>query len=268
MNNSVYWNNRNQRAMKAVAHTQEMENNYGDQILYSINSTTEFFTDQLSEVPHRPAHKPDISISLVPKFTQDVIFDWAEISKYYNIAALNFASYKNPGGKFIEGSSAQEESLCHSSFLYNVLRTKYEYYNRNRMLYNNGFYKNRALYSPRIGFFREDGKECYINIITCAAPNKKAASRLEGYTEGANSMHLISRCQFVLGIAEYSNTDILILGAYGCGVFGQDAGEVAKIFKILLETYDYNFKQVVFAVPEDGAFNVNYKKFAEVFGVE
>ena len=41
---------------------------------------------------------------------------------FYKIAVLNFASFKNPGGMFYNGSSAQEESLCHESFLYNVLK--------------------------------------------------------------------------------------------------------------------------------------------------
>ena len=40
-----------------------------------------------------------------------------------HIVALNFASYKNPGGQFINGSMAQEESLCHASMLYPVLNS-------------------------------------------------------------------------------------------------------------------------------------------------
>ena len=46
-------------------------------------------------------------------------------------AVLNFASYKEPGGGFMAGSQAQEESFCHESFLYNVLRQFQYYYDWN-----------------------------------------------------------------------------------------------------------------------------------------
>ena len=38
-----------------------------------------------------------------------------------NIGVLNFASAKNPGGGFINGAMAQEESLAASSILYRTL---------------------------------------------------------------------------------------------------------------------------------------------------
>lgn len=49
-----------------------------------------------------------------------------------NIGVLNFASAKNPGGGFINGAMAQEESLAASSILYRTLTAHEAYYRNNR----------------------------------------------------------------------------------------------------------------------------------------
>lgn len=67
----------------------------------------------------------------------------------------------------------------------------------------------------------------------------------------------------MLDIAEENDVKTLILGAYGCGVFGQDAKEVAGIFKKFLTTMHTSFDTVVFAVPD--GMNGNYREFARVF---
>ena len=64
----------------------------------------------------------------------------------------------------------------------------------------------------------------------------------------------------MLDVAEDNHVDTLILGAFGCGVFGQDAAVVACGFKRWLEQRDYRFKDVCFAVPDTGK-DTNYKKF-------
>ena len=40
-----------------------------------------------------------------------------DLSDNGRTAILNYASYKSPGGFFLEGSPAQEEALCHESIL-------------------------------------------------------------------------------------------------------------------------------------------------------
>lgn len=59
-----------------------------------------------------------------------------------------------------------------------------------------------------------------------------------------------SRIKFVLDIAKENQVDLLILGAYGCGVFGQDAEEVAEIFREYLNTTHKCFEKVIFAIPK------------------
>ena len=176
---------------------------------------------------------------------------------------LNFASYKNPGGMFINGSKAQEECLCHASYLYNVLsQFTDKFYKWNNENKNRALYFNRALYSPGILFF--DGVEdFYCDVITCAAPNKSAAQQYGKVSVQENTDVLKSRIKFVLDIAADNQVDTLILGAFGCGVFGQDAEEVAGIFKEYLSNSYGCFNKVVFAVPDD--YTNNLSAFRKVF---
>ncbi|MCA9020289.1 MAG: TIGR02452 family protein [Planctomycetaceae bacterium] len=64
------------------------------------------------------------------------------------IGVLNFASAKNPGGGFLGGSQAQEESLARSSSLYASLNLFHnQYYETHRRL-RSAFYSDRMIYSP------------------------------------------------------------------------------------------------------------------------
>ena len=253
-------NNRKiENAVKAERHTKLMQDKYKDQIQASISATKLYKVVWNSKDPDENAEQNKMRI-----FVED-LDSVAAILKYQGskTAVLNFASYRSPGGGFIRGSIAQEECLCHESFLYNVLESfQREFYEWNMQHKQKGLYLNRALYSPEIGFFR-NVKEAFCDVITCAAPNKAAAQKYENVSDRENTEALKSRIQFVLDIAEKNEVKTLILGAYGCGVFGQDAKEVAGIFKEFLTTTHTSFDTVVFAVP-DGK-NGNYRRFAEVF---
>lgn len=171
-----------------------------------------------------------------------------------------------PAECFIKGSRAQEECLCHESFLYNVLKENESYYEANRKNKNRALYHNRALYSPDVIFERE-GRLCYCDVITCAAPNKRAAQKYCNVSDEENSRVLESRIDFILDIAKRHKVDILVLGAFGCGVFGQSGEEVAKIFHKLLLREEYGcFESVVFAVPASK--NGNFQCFYDCFSGE
>lgn len=179
------------------------------------------------------------------------------------VCVLNYASFKTPGGYFLGGSAAQEEALCHESILFNVISGLPDFYQENLSMLNKGLYNNRAIYSPDILFMR-DKWERLVDVLTCAAPNKYAAQKYKNVPDEDNSRALYSRIDFVLNVLADNNPDVLILGAYGCGVFAQDAREVASIFKYLLETKYLNvFKKVVFAIPDENSYN--YRMFKEEF---
>lgn len=255
-----YWTNRERRAEQAQNHTAEMQSAYSKEIKDSIKGTVIYDTYFVCEKESK-SHMTKIivedldSVSSIIKYSKDC---------NGKMAVLNFSSYKNPGGMFISGSGAQEECLCHDSFLYNVLREfVVEFYDWNNRHKTKALYLNRALYSPNI-IFCKDGAHTPCSVITCASPNKSAAQKYQNVSDDENTKALKSRIRFVLDIAKDNNVNTLILGAYGCGVFGQDPVEVASIFREYLETSHKNcFEKVVFAIPEGR--NNNLETFKGIF---
>ena len=256
-NTKRYYPNKEERAKLAQNHTREMEDLYKDEIKDCIDETLVYNAN--SKFIEKRLNDKQIIIL-------DEIDSVGAIFKYINIneitAVLNFASYNNPGGNFINGSKAQEECLCHESYLYNVLKGRIGYYKINHKNKNRSLYTDRALYSPNVRFTKEC-KDVFCDVITCAAPNKTAAQKYYNVSDEENSKVLKERIEFVLKIAQDNGVDNLILGAYGCGVFGQDPLEVAKIFKEFLSGKYKCFNKVIFAIPNK--LEVNYRCFQRIF---
>lgn len=264
--NKNYFEERNKMKKRAQEHIKRISNNYRNEVNYSIENSIIY--DDTNAVLNNVPTCDNTNISVIDADTVSTIFNIQDDSK---ITVLNFASYKNPGGMFIEGSSAQEESLCHFSTLYNVLISQSDYYKWNNLHKNRAMYHNRAIYSKDILFI--NNPYCaerymikkYCDVITCAAPNWGTASRYKMVSEEDNDKYLESRIEFVLKVAALNNTDTLILGAYGCGVFKQNPVTVALLFRLYLENEFKNvFKNVIFAIPK-GVHQDNYKAFDNVF---
>lgn len=258
MGNQQYWTKKEENAKKAREWADKMWIEYRDEIEESVSLSQIYSPDSKFEEAKNPK-MPVVCLS--DRDTVSAIFElkscWKDGDK---LAVLNFASYKHPGGMFLAGSSAQEESLCHESTLYDVLaQFDEDYYDWNARYLNKALYVNRALYSPGIVFVRNH-ELTGADVITCAAPNFTPGRRYGTVKPKENSEALRSRIKFVLDIAQENKNTHLILGAFGCGVFSQKPTEVATIFLELLP--NYNFKYVEFAVPDTNS--VNYKAFAQV----
>ncbi len=154
-----------------------------------------------------------------------------------NLVALNFASARNPGGGFLAGAIAQEEDLCRASALYPCIKTKPAYYNAN-ILCDDSYYTDGIIYSPKVPFFRNDHsiflEEPYLlSIISAPAPN---ISSMKDIDEELLVGKLYLRIVKILQIAHANGHKNIILGAWGCGAFGNDPTMVATIFMEALET--------------------------------
>lgn len=165
-----------------------------------------------------------------------------------NIAILNFANGCNPGGSFLEGSTAQEETLCKCSSLYVCLNSKFSYYVKN-IQESPIYYNNDILYSADVPFFRTDDmqlvEEPYLlSVITAPAPNL--------YNEKNPNQDLLQeiipkRIENILKVACLNGHKTIVLGAWGCGAFKNDPVFIASSFKKVVNEMKC-FKHICYAV--------------------
>lgn len=168
---------------------------------------------------------------------------------------LNFASAKNPGGGFLGGSQAQEESLARSSALYTSLITQSGYYEANREC-RTSLYTDHAILSPGVPVFRDDDGELLaapysVGMLTSPAVNAGAIQKNEPQKVPLIRPTMASRIAKVLAVAGHHGYEHLVLGAWGCGVFRNNASEIAELFAAALRNqgqFAKNFQSATFAV--------------------
>ena len=93
------------------------------------------------------------------------------------VLCLNFASAKNPGGGFLSGSQAQEESLARATGLYGSVNRVTQYYETNRRC-STCLYTDHMIYSPAVPVFRNDDDELIADpfLVPCSrAPQSTRA---------------------------------------------------------------------------------------------
>lgn len=170
-----------------------------------------------------------------------------------NIMCLNFASAKNPGGGFLNGALAQEESLAVSSSLYDCQMNSFEFYQTHRDM-KSCVYTDGMIYSPKVPVFRNNKGDLlneYIRVdfITSAAVNTGVVIRKEPEKEKLIQNIMEVRIEKMLSLCVVNNNTTLILGAWGCGVFQNDPNMIAKLFfEALNGKFKNQFKRVVFAI--------------------
>lgn len=215
------------------------------------DKNSKFFTNQV----YTDADFPKVKITLTSNDTVSELKSQLNKNPQADCCILNFASFTNPGGGFINGALAQEEGLCYASNLYEALIQQPEFYEYNDRHKNGGAYENRAIFTDGVKF---DGIGTAA-VITCAAPNK-SVGKYHPITWD-NRKVFKDRIKFVLNIAESSNCPIFIAGAWGCGIFMQDPKETAQLFKECIEEMSlYSVQEIIFAIPP----GINYNAFKEV----
>lgn len=204
---------------------------------------------------------------------QDTTLHCAQQHGRGRVAVLNFANAYHPGGGVTSGSTAQEECLCRSSNLYCALTApdileRYYRYNKDHI---DAIGTDTVVYTPGVWVFKTDDaphetleRPFKVDVLTCAAPDLRYAP---GGKREAAARAFYGRIANILEVANENDADTLILGAFGCGAFGNDPEQVAEAFRALLIDRGYRdrFAYVIFAIKANDAVNSNLRAFQRAF---
>lgn len=223
---------------------------------YCANETKAFRPGQLAKLAAAPPSSVRRThISVVNCTTLSAARRLHERHGAGRVVLLNFASARNPGGGFLSGSQAQEESLARASGLYASLSRMTDYYEANRR-HRSALYTDHMIYSPLVPVFRDDGDRLLdepwcVSMITAPAVNAGVVRSKEPENRSRIDEVMRRRVEYVLAIAASHGHDALVLGAWGCGVFANEPREIARLFAGQLlgqGHYAKAFSEIVFAV--------------------
>ena len=180
---------------------------------------------------------------------------------------MNFANAHNPGGGFRLGATAQEEALCRCSTLYSSITSKeasemYKYNNT----HVSSVESDHMLISPEVLVFRDEKLDLLEQPFkTAPAPNRYGAAMLASGEKIKETFE--RRIRIILKAAAERGYRYPVLGAWGCGAFGNKPDQVAEYFRkaIIDEKLGYFFDEICFAIygNENGK---NITAFRDVFG--
>lgn len=183
--------------------------------------------------------------------TDECAIYYLEHKNSKSVTVMNFASRHSHGGGYRKGALAQEEDLCRvMPGLYTSL-TQIKY----------PFPADAVLITPNVQILRDNKKYkllpanrvVSVGVVSAAAQNL----RLEDFDE-----QLVRRILMNMYCAVKKclpATDTFILGAWGCGAYGNNAVVMARIMNEINLEFGGYFKTIVFSVPE----GVNTNEFRD-----
>lgn len=237
----------------------------GDHIARAVAGTTSYPPGHAVEVP-APRH----ASTHVEVTGEDTLAAARRlVATGADVAALNFASAKNPGGGFLRGDRAQEEALCRSSALFACLDGNPMYAHHRAQ--DDALYTDWIVHSPSVPVFRDHtgallDEPFRVGFLTCPAVKAKEVLERDPSRRAAISEAMRARVDRVLAVAAAHGHDVLVLGAWGCGVFRNDPDEIADLFgAALAQRFAGQFAQVVFAVLDGTPGRATHAAFARRF---
>lgn len=236
--------------------------------------------DILQNLTHETGKEAEIIVS------KKRSFEAASAYRGKHISVLNFASATNPGGGVTKGASAQEECLCRVSTLYKCISASEiteAFHKKHWRALKTGemdsFYNDDCIQTCNVTVFKSDTAKTVllpekdwfdVDVISCAAPNLRRMSQHDKqWKKNVTDQELLDiykkRINRVLDIARYAKSEVVILGAFGCGAFANPPELVAKAMHASIDEHKYDFETIELAIYCPLRDTSNYEVFAKEF---
>jgi len=218
----------------------------------AVRGTRTWTPEALAALPD-PTLRHETRISVTTERTQAAARRLVVDEGEEDVVLLSFASARNVCGGFLNGARAQEEDLARCSGLYACLSPQGDYYAANREE-STLLYTDHMIHAPRVPFFRAKNRDLLptpycASVITAPAPNAGQALRRDPNIGAALTVARRRRADRVLRLAAAEGHPVVVLGAWGCGVFQNSPAETAAVFhELLAGTFAGVFSRVVLAV--------------------
>ena len=187
--------------------------------------------------------------------------DTLAIAKEYlaeNPCVLNMSSLFTPGGGWLRGTTAQEEMICYRSDLYVSLQLHADKYPLEGC---------KSIYSSGITVFRNDamaivGVRDQYTLSFISIPALRNPKLVHGCLLPNDAQAMSEKIRTILRAGHHHGHRTMILGAFGCGAYGNPPEQVAGLFRDVLDEPEFKqaFTTIVFAII-DGSRTDNYSIF-------
>ena len=238
-----------------------------------------YSAEQIAQIPKvTPTSNKPVRITLRNQDTLEAAFDLhqhrTETEK--PVLVLNFANPHRPGGGIRSKPGTQEEHLCVKTTLLCSLETEEAcpFYQTN-LDCGTQAQTDTILYSPNTVVIRNPDLSLRedpfpIAVMTVSAP---IVSRMERSELADLENILRNRIYGIIRTAIEEGYTRLVLGAWGCGNFGNDPDLVAKLFHNVLMEHNKDggicfancFEEITMAVFDNSAEQMRFRSFACYF---
>ncbi|KAG8808932.1 hypothetical protein FRC17_003694, partial [Serendipita sp. 399] len=204
------------------------------------------------------------------------------------LAILNMASSLRPGGGVLTGAQSQEEFLCTRTTLYPALRDEFYRLPEVSVVFTRDvviFRDAEGEDLPKLDRFRVD-------VATGAMLRAEDQDQDQDEEEGAGSANananatawaisergretILAKMRLLLRVLCSNQVKRVVLGAWGCGAYGNPVEDMAKLWRTVLvggkkgrkEEWD-GLEEVVFAITDSSQTNTFRRIFADVVSAQ